>query len=95
MTFDIELHDADQARTYHLTVFCKVRPESDGARQYCVDIDRVWLEEAVIYFDKQGSEVQFCDYENRLAAARFIERKYAKEIRELCIQAFERERSAA
>lgn len=94
MTYDIELEDPDQARTYHLTVFCKVRPEIDGARQYCVDIERIWLGEVVVYFDKQGSEVEF-DYENRLAAARFVERKYSKEIESLCIEAFERERSAA
>lgn len=94
MIADITLDDADQARTYHLTVDCRVRPEIGAAPGYCVDVYQVYVEEVVVYFDKQGSEVRFQNDERQFAT-RFVERKYQKEIEVLCIEAFERAQAAA
>lgn len=94
MHSDIELHDDDQGRTYHLQVSFTCRPEIGAAPGYLVEVHSLWLDSCVCWFDKQGSEVAF-EYSERIAAARFVERKYLGEIRELCYEAWQREREQA
>lgn len=94
MIAEIQVEDADQGRVYHLRLDCRVRPEIGGAPGYCVDLNEIWLDEVVVYFGKQGSQVAF-DGDERASAERFVELKYQKEIERLCIEAFERAQAAA